>query len=586
MSTIPSVPPPTPTPAPAPAPAATATLVSAPPPQLANLPPNAVITATVTQVLPAGQVQLSTNLGPVTVRLPMTLTPGATLALQLTTLAPTPMLRVLSVNGQPLLAGPTLSGTLANPGLAGLLGPTPGNAGAVPATPAAGTGAPGVGASQGSGGPAVLEPDPSELAETGAGGIPATVLRGTSRALPTGAQLLLRVASVAPPAPGEAELEPFADARGLPAAESPAGAAVSTELARGDASNRAATSAATAAGEGDPPGSAPSGASIAGQSAELSSATTSPAPSSSGPSIPTPTPPLPVAPEPAQPAPPTSLQGTVAANSLAGRPLIQTPLGLIALETPVDLPSGARVTLDLVGATLPPAASPAAPASSGPLTSWPAVSDAVAALQKIDPAAAQLLIQRLPDLTLGPQFVPNVIAWVAAAQSGNVRAWLGDSTVKSLEKAGNAALVERIEEDVAGMRAPVTLPSGGSWQSFTLPLFFGQRVERIRLTVRRPPEDDEEAAGRDEEGLRFLVDVDMSRLGAIQLDGLVKRRAKRFDLIVRSKMGLPDEVRRDIGTIFNRALDGLGMTGGAIFKQVANFIEAVPAERAGAGLTI
>ena len=275
---------------------------------------------------------------------------------------------------------------------------------------------------------------------------------------------------------------------------------------------------------------------------------------------------------------PPLLDGVVAQNSDSGRALIQTPLGLLSLDPGPDLPPGARVELTMVTppATPAPASATVAETPLSAARSWVALDDLVQTLHRIDPQAAQMVQQRLPEA--GPRLGPAMIALAAAVQSGSASPLLGTGAVKSLEKAGRRDLLARLEKDLGGLTTPVRLPLAGQWQSILLPLPLGPQIERIRLTVRKPPEDDEEAEARAEEGSRFLLDVEMSRLGPLQLDGLVKRRAKRFDLVVRSHGDLAPEIRRDISAIFFRALEGLGMTGEANFQQAVNFIEPIPAD--------
>jgi len=271
--------------------------------------------------------------------------------------------------------------------------------------------------------------------------------------------------------------------------------------------------------------------------------------------------------------------GTVAQNSYAGRPLIQTPLGLLSLDPGPDLPPGSKVELTLVTPPATPAPAAAAAAPETPLSaarSWAALDDILQTLHRIDPQAAQMLQQRLPDA--GPRMGPAMILLAAAAQSGSASPLLGGGAVKSLEKAGRRDLLAKLEKDLGGLTTPVRLPLAGQWQSILLPLPLGQQIERIRLTLRKPADDDAESEARAEEGSRFLLDVEMSRLGPLQLDGLVKRRAKRFDLVVRSRAELSAEIRRDISAIFFRALEGLGMTGEANFQQAVNFIEPIPTD--------
>lgn len=563
----------------------TATPVSDVPPQIAALPSNATIDATVTATQAVAQatanaaaaasaslarsnvVQLSTALGTVTVRLPMPVAPNTNLRLQMIGTGATAFLRVIAINGQ-ALAGGNPAPAIGEPNplpLPPLAGPLTGNtqaAGAAPLQQLPQTGA--QAANGAAAGETIPTPSPGS-------GLPATVVFGTDSAIPNGTQLTVRLLDIVPPGaanplplPGAMPASPLFPPSATPLPGAPAVVA------------QPALPGATPLVPGTPPAAipVPPGGPVG----------IGPAAPEQIPGAPTLAAQTPATDDSAAPAVPSTLPGTVAPNSLGGKPLIQTPIGLLTLDAGPDLLPGSQLTLQTVGTPQPPPAASVHPTQAQAQTGWTSFGEAMAVLQKADPAAAQFLVQRLPDL--GPQFVSNMITWVAAAQTGDVRAWLGKRTVDALEKAGRADLIAKLDDDMAGMRTPVNLPQlGDGWQSLTLPLFFGQRIERVRLTMRRAKEGEDGVAGGDEEGLRFLVDVDMSVLGAMQFDGLVKRQAKHFDLIVRSRLELPDRVQRDINGIFTRSLEGLGMTGGAVFKQTVAFIEPLPTDINHAGLT-
>jgi len=103
------------------------------------------------------------------------------------------------------------------------------------------------------------------------------------------------------------------------------------------------------------------------------------------------------------------------------------------------------------------------------------------------------------------------------------------------------------------------------------------------LVVRRPPEAEEGDSGRSgaDDGSRFLVDLTLSQLGPLQIDGLVRRSAKRFNLVIRTTTPLPDDAQAEIGGIFAKALEGLGMGGNATFQVTPRFVEATPGGGAG-----
>lgn len=67
-------------------------------------------------------------------------------------------------------------------------------------------------------------------------------------------------------------------------------------------------------------------------------------------------------------------------------------------------------------------------------------------------------------------------------------------------------------------------------------------------------------------GRRFLINVRLTRLGALELDGLMNDSGDRFDLIVRSEAMLPPAVRSGVRQMFETALDILSARGGLAFK--------------------
>ncbi|MFZ1414467.1 MAG: hypothetical protein WAS73_07820 [Defluviicoccus sp.] len=67
-------------------------------------------------------------------------------------------------------------------------------------------------------------------------------------------------------------------------------------------------------------------------------------------------------------------------------------------------------------------------------------------------------------------------------------------------------------------------------------------------------------------GRRFLINVRLTRLGALELDGLMSDSGDRFDLIVRSEAMLPPAVRSGVRQMFETALDILAARGGLAFK--------------------
>ena len=119
--------------------------------------------------------------------------------------------------------------------------------------------------------------------------------------------------------------------------------------------------------------------------------------------------------------------------------------------------------------------------------------------------------------------------------------------------------------------------AGGDWRAFLVPLYDGNHVHPLRLFLRDQKGRRGQSDGADQErdATRFVLEVEMSRLGEMQLDGLV--HAKRFDLILRTRQALPPVMRQDITKIFEDANEAAG-TSGSIGFQASSDWQFLPIE--------
>jgi hypothetical protein len=65
--------------------------------------------------------------------------------------------------------------------------------------------------------------------------------------------------------------------------------------------------------------------------------------------------------------------------------------------------------------------------------------------------------------------------------------------------------------------------------------------------------------------MRFLIDVRMSRLGPMQLDGFL--RSRQLDIIVRSENPLPPWLNEDLRRTYTKTMEAIGYVGGLNFQN-------------------
>ncbi len=270
------------------------------------------------------------------------------------------------------------------------------------------------------------------------------------------------------------------------------------------------------------------------------------------------------------------VSGQVLPNTDAGKPLVRTPIGLIALDTePQTLPPDAQVTLQLVGKPVPPPVfTPAAPLPDDPPDRiLPKRITQVIDTAQTSPAGGDALADEVREKipAPGPKLAAQLLSAMATAdQPQGLARFLGDGLAAALGHAAPQAL-DALSKHWEAASSPVRGPAEGDWRSLMIPFLMGGELTNLRLTVRQRKGGKLAAAER-EKGTRFLLDLDLSRLGPVQFDGLVKRQHKRFDLIIRTTTALPGEMRRDIDALFINGLLNFGLEGSVAFHSDGRFV--------------
>ncbi|MEK9661425.1 MAG: hypothetical protein VW644_06780, partial [Alphaproteobacteria bacterium] len=275
------------------------------------------------------------------------------------------------------------------------------------------------------------------------------------------------------------------------------------------------------------------------------------------------------------------LTGTVSGSARGGGTILRTATGTVLLPSVVDAPKGAHVTLQILGrpgTVLPATVAGVQAQSISSLThGWTTLQEAIAAIQAADPAHASTTLRAsLP--TTGPQLAAGLGFFLNAVFGAKMQDWLSRDLLRALEAQRRGDLAGRLAEDFAELSRLAGDTPGSEWRTVLLPLMHGDALHQARLYLRAHDERrDQDNGDEDDAGTRFVVEVELSRLGALQLDGLV--RSKRFDLMVRSHRALPEQVRVEIGTLFAAANETMKAAGQIAF-QVTEAFPVSPLESA------
>ncbi|MBV8168470.1 MAG: hypothetical protein JO021_16870, partial [Alphaproteobacteria bacterium] len=423
--------------------------------------------------------------------------------------------------------------------------------------------------------------------------------------LPAGERLLLRVVSIAPPstlssAPTAAPTPTSAAVPAAPAAVAPAaGATASATLATAAAATPISGAAQVQAASAPQAGQRPVVAT------PLNPTTLAPqaAPTASGPVAPGAI--LPIARGDgaaaftAQPAPPTAaaveaaaaattagatasttaqtsaspvaststFSATVVGTSTTGQPILLAGQDLLTVRA-APIEPGSTLMLELAGRR-PAMLAPGLPETQA-ATPLASVAELAAAAQATGGAAQAAISAVMPQP--GPALAAQMAMFLSALQTGDLRAWIGEPARAALDRAGRTTTVSKVEGDLkraaAAAReadAPDPANAAGTWRAQTIPFSNAGAIEPIRLFLHQTNPDDGNDAGKKAGGqpTRFLLDLDLSRLGRVQLDGFAQ--PPRFDLILRTETPLAEPTRLEILQLFANVTSARGLTGSLAF---------------------
>lgn len=299
------------------------------------------------------------------------------------------------------------------------------------------------------------------------------------------------------------------------------------------------------------------------------------------------------------------IAGVVIGRDQKGLTQVRTDHGMLSFRTQIAMPTGAQLILEIqpVGSQIQvailsitppgqdgatgaagPAAQPAGGGASVPVEGgadapgsfhlhelarqWPALAEALAVLQSAGGPAGQFLqtLVARPDA----QIAPTLLFFMAALTKGEIRDWLRSELGRALSAAGRRDLFASLSSDLSELSRLANPSDDAEWRAFLLPLDDGERISQIRFFLKR--QRSAVPAGDDQPATRFIVEVDLSRLGSLQFDGLAG--SSRFDLMVRSHTPLPRDVQAGISGIFTAARDEGRLAGEIGFQTIAKFAVA------------
>lgn len=260
-------------------------------------------------------------------------------------------------------------------------------------------------------------------------------------------------------------------------------------------------------------------------------------------------------------ASPNQVNAMVIGKGPSGHILLNANGNLLLIrQSDESVPVGSKVQLTLLN-----------PKTDSDLAFQPDDDQKLPALQKIIAAltadnsqiARQFLQLQIPQPN---DALPGALLFFlnALGQRG-AESWLGSKAVTQLARANKGDLIAKLDEELQQAGGLARDPLMGQWRVWPMPIYSGQQIQVLDLYVRRERDRQASAAGYPvSPQTRFLITMNMSRLGPMQMDGLSQK--KQLDIIIRSEHSLPPGLPNELRTTYLKTLDALGLTGSINFQ--------------------
>jgi hypothetical protein len=188
------------------------------------------------------------------------------------------------------------------------------------------------------------------------------------------------------------------------------------------------------------------------------------------------------------------------------------------------------------------------------------------ALASFDPQMAgpsfQTQILRSDQITGGALFF-----FLSVFSKGKFQDWLDQEMIDRLRLAKKDGLINALMDEFKRNNGIARDGTVGEWRSLSIPFYDQGQYQFLRIYLRdndqqRKDENHPQRKGADK--TRFIINLNPTRLGAMQMDGLAQ--VKQLDIIIRSERALPQTLPHELRELYIKTLGAFDYAGTITFQ--------------------
>lgn len=182
-------------------------------------------------------------------------------------------------------------------------------------------------------------------------------------------------------------------------------------------------------------------------------------------------------------------------------------------------------------------------------------------------AAAQHIANLIPT-PHQPQSMGALALFFLAMMRSNAPAnWLpADASALLAQSARGPGLLKGLAHDVSSASKSESLTASADWRGVNLPLLWDGDIHNLRFHYKHLPDNSDSKLEdeRKRRRLRFLFDLQLSRMGGVQVDGFMQDA--RLDIVLRTKNQLSPPMRERMRQVYAGAMEKSQLIGELSFQ--------------------
>jgi len=189
----------------------------------------------------------------------------------------------------------------------------------------------------------------------------------------------------------------------------------------------------------------------------------------------------------------------------------------------------------------------------------------------------QNLMTLMPQATQTKQFPAAALLFLAAAKGGDLSGWLGTRPMRLIDQApqNTKSSLDSLMKEMVTHAVKTPTPSdppmvqnAPEWRGYNLPIGIGVNIQNAVFWVKDEEGQNKNDRADKEKGMRFVVDLELSRMGNVYFDGYVDKAKKLFDLALMTERQMTPSMQTAIKTIWHKTMDNIDMDGQLLFKDI------------------